>query len=47
VPLNAHSNPGAIATATVLAFTEALIAGALAAWRITRLQPAHALTAIE
>jgi putative ABC transport system permease protein len=47
VHLNAHTNPGTIATATVLAFTAALIGGALAARRITRLQPAHALTEIE
>jgi putative ABC transport system permease protein len=47
VHLDAHTNPGTIATATLLAFTAALTAGALAAWRTTRLQPAQALSDIE
>jgi putative ABC transport system permease protein len=47
VHLDAHTTPGTIAAATLLALTAALIAGALAAWRTTRLQPAHALTEIE
>jgi putative ABC transport system permease protein len=47
VYLNAHTDPGMIATATALALAAALIAGALAAWRTTRLRPAHALTEIE
>jgi len=47
VHLDAHTTPGTIAAATLLALTAALIAGALAAWRTTRLRPAHALTEIE
>ncbi|GIH19528.1 ABC transporter permease [Rugosimonospora africana] len=47
VHLNVHTGTGTIAAATLLAITAALIAGAIAAWSITRLQPAHALTATE
>jgi putative ABC transport system permease protein len=47
VHLDAHTTPGTIAAATLLALAAALIAGALAAWRTTRLRPAHALTEIE
>jgi len=47
VHLDAHTTPGTIAAATLLALTAALIAGALAAWHTTRLRPAHALTEIE
>jgi putative ABC transport system permease protein len=47
VHLDAHTDPGTIAVAILLALAAALIAGALAAWRTTRLQPAHALAEIE
>lgn len=47
VHLNTHTDPSAVAAATLLAIAAALIAGALAAWRTTRLQPAHALTEVE
>ena len=47
VHLNAHTDPSTVAAATLLAVTAALIAGTLAAWRTTRLRPAHALTKVE
>ena len=45
--LNAHTDPSTVAAATLLAVTAALIADTLAAWRTTRLRPAHALTEVE
>ncbi|WP_322768070.1 ABC transporter permease [Frankia sp. Cr1] len=47
IRLNAHTDPGTIAAATLLAITAALLAGTLAAWRTTRLRPAHALAKVE
>jgi putative ABC transport system permease protein len=47
VRLNAHADPSTVVAASMLAITAALFAGALAAWRTTRLRPIHALTEVD
>ncbi|KDA42757.1 MULTISPECIES: ABC transporter permease [unclassified Frankia] len=47
VHLNAHTEPSTLAAAALIAIAAALIAGTLAAWRTTRLRPAHALAEVE
>jgi putative ABC transport system permease protein len=46
VPLSPSITIGVIELAVILALAGGLLAGALGAWRIARLQPADALAAV-